>query len=544
MPVHEPPKAEHLKPVAESRRSELTKLSATATKVGHDLSRFVLSKGGGPTVVKAYDRLLKGERPTNSREEMKMHTLRELADRAGEYSLDLNTYWSHVVRFANDLYSLGKGFPKAAELRELNDAISTVNHNLKEQLTDFERATSPRERDYNVDEILESGRKVLETIDHAGPHLVAGIEEARGNNLAESSKVAAFRVSVLMGFSGLSEQIGKRMAELAAGRTPPAIEMLPQTKQLLERAVKDRPRQLIAEEASPAAELIKNKDAYTADSVVSMWVKQLELREKLGANPQDRTNLEAEQKTIGRRLELFNDFIDKARKPGGEGVRIEKARETLDKVASTLRADDIARKLDDPNLSASEHAELINLLTLRNDPLPSKLADAERAALEAKASKAAKDLLGSFEPAVKLAKTKQTRLQQYEKHLSDGKMAIGKDPAAYWSKVKKTFLNEAKAVSGKEVRDALEKTMDSGLGQQLDSWKKELGKIPLDPAKLQGLASNLVETIDAYAKQPEVALGRYPASSAVVDKVQAGLAAIRETVVTQLNGLFVKGVFN
>ena len=527
----------HLKPVDPSRRQELANLSTAATTGANGLFREVLKKRG-VTLAKVYDALRKGAAPKNSPEEIRIRQTQELADRASDYSLDLRTYWSHVLRFANDGYSLGGTGGSVPELTRLNAEMSAVDRSLKDQLLDFEKATSPHQQDYDVDEIMEAGRKVLETIGGAGQHLVAGMA---GETL--EAKGPAFRAAIAVGLSGLSEQIGRRMNELAAGHTPPAVTMSNQTRELVQRSVNDRPRDQIAKEASVAAELIKNKDAYTPDTLTSMLVRQLEIQERLldpGLKPQERQNLDTEQKKIGRSLELLNDFIDKAKAIGGDARK--KARETLEDLARKLRDDDIATKLADPNLPLEERAALIHLLTERADP--PKLTDDERAALMGKATKAAKDLLASFGPALKVAGTAQRRLQEYQKHVSDGKTAIGKNLAAYWGTVKNTFLNEVKAVSGTNVRDALDKTFDRDFAEKLGDWNSELKKTKLSADKLQGLAKNLVETIDIYSKQAELALGKDSASLAIIDKVQAGLAAIRESVAVRLKALFDDGAFN
>jgi hypothetical protein len=536
----EPSHAEpHLKPVEPSRRPELTKLSTVATTGAKTLFREVLKKRGDK-IVKVYDALERGAPTTNSPLEIQIRKARELVDRAGNYSLDLSTYWSHVLRFASDGYSLGGTGGSVAELTRLNGDMSAVNRSLRDQLLDFEKATSPHQRDYDMDEIIETGRKVLDTIGAAGQHLVAGMA---GENL--EAKGPAFRAAIVLGLSGLSEQIGRRMNELAAGRTPPAVTMSNQTRELVERSANDPPREQIAKEASAAAELIKNKDAYTADTLTSMLVRQLEIQEKLldpGLRPQERQNLDTEQKKIGRSLALFNDFIDKAKTKGGDATKA--TRETLDESARKLRDDDIATKLDDPNLPLEEHAALIELLAKRADPLPPKLTDDDRTALVSKATKAAKDLLASFGPALKVAGTAQRRLQEYQKHVSGGKTGIGKNPAVYWESVKKTFLAEVKAVSGSGVRDALEKAFDRGFRKKLGDWNSEIEKPKLNAGELQGLATNLIETIDIYSKQAELALGKDSASLAIIDKLQAGLAAIRESVAERLKALFEDGAFN
>jgi len=65
----------------------------------------------------------------------------------------------------------------------------------------------------------------------------------------------AYRYSLSSALAGLSEQIGSRLSALAAGKTVELVTMSRQTKELVERAGKDKIRESIVAEANEAQNL-------------------------------------------------------------------------------------------------------------------------------------------------------------------------------------------------------------------------------------------------------------------------------------------------
>lgn len=103
----------------------------------------------------------------------------------------------------------------------------------------------------------------------------------------------------------------------------------------------------------------------------------------------------------------------------------------------------------------------------------------------------------------------QSRQDQYQQLVEDGKLAASKGPADYWRDVKSTFLDQIETTSREELKNRLNKAFDANMATYL-----------------------------ALIKETE------PAVQGAGDIFYAGLAALRSTMATRLKRLVESGAFN
>jgi hypothetical protein len=222
-----------------------------------------------------------------------------IAGQAGEYSLGLNRYWTHMRHVADDTYTYNKSADRT--WLDTNEFLRDLDSTLERQLKTWDEVTSPYS-EYDPGRILNAASALRTTIE--------GAMDKTKPAPKSTGPDAIFNKRISSALAGLSEQIGARLNALGGGKTVERVTMSGQTRELLERNGTDVVAEKIATEASELQglrdEFVKNN--YTADGLERMWVRQGEIQEKLGdstLSAPERQKLEAEGGRIGKALEAF-----------------------------------------------------------------------------------------------------------------------------------------------------------------------------------------------------------------------------------------------
>jgi hypothetical protein len=471
---------------------------------------------------------------------------RALVDRAAEYSLDLHGYWSHVLHLAADDYAWGgTSAGKKSDLDNLRQPLRKTSRAFKDYLSAWEEATSPSADHYDADKIEAAGGALRELLLQTANYATTKVDEMLRSGLTSAGlkdpKQTAFWATVALGVSGMSEQIGQRMDALAKGETVEMVTCASRTRQVMERARKDRSGDRIANEATASQQAADDLRNHKADHLIEMRARQAAIVEALcdqALSRDDRQKLEAEKKTLEGTLKPFERAIDDVKKTDKDRSAILDTRSEL----NGLYRDIPATKPDD-RAKLVEHAKELQqqLVTLETRFLSSAVSAAESAAQDA-----------------------QERLQQYGQRLQERQSSLrigASGPDAYWSSQKRGFLADVEPVFGTDLKNTLDRdAFDAALSGRLKDWNKEIDKDSPDPTRLEALAKQILETTDSYSKRAELALKRAESSKKglapselrqladqrleIQDHLNCSLGALRQWVAETLQSFFERGLFN
>jgi hypothetical protein len=426
---------------------------------------------------------------------------RLIAERAGDYALNLHGYWSRAIDSAVDSYIYSHGGDKN-RLDTVLGPVSEIGGKLKSQLTAWEEATSPFSDKYDERKIDIAAHQLLTTL--------TGAKATLSHDGLPKEPGQFFDERMLAAVAGLMTQVGDRLTALSEGKVVTPVSLSTQAREVMEMAGKDLAAQKITDAARKAqAEWndFQAKSTYTAESLAAAL-------DKIG----DKTT------------RVVEGLIDKVKKTSLEQTRIDNARTELTKVLINLQSDD-------------------------GRPADQRMPPEDRTALEAQRKPAAEKLALLEMPFLSAARkgveseavAAKDRLDEYQQRLDDAQGAIGKNPANYWRKVKGRLLNEVKAVAGEDVKNRLDKAFDAGFADQLKSWTDALApNNRLKPADLQRIALKISETASSYSTRATYAMQNLEPGvvQEVQDKLDAALAAIRNLAVEGLKSLFASGAFN
>ena len=161
-PAHKPKPPEHVKPIEDpSHQRRLNTLAGdfhTRAQVAFD---HVVSSGTGAT---------------GPAREVQLEHIRQLRDKAGEYSLGLYGYWKYARERFSDSY-IYRQEGKLAELNELLGPLKDTDVRLEKQLKDWAEATSPYGDTYDVERIEAVGRDLYETLNIESVYLTNRLRE-------------------------------------------------------------------------------------------------------------------------------------------------------------------------------------------------------------------------------------------------------------------------------------------------------------------------------------------------------------------------------
>jgi hypothetical protein len=441
---------------------------------------------------------------------------------AGDYSLDLHRYWSFAGRVANDEY-LGSFGGSAQHLQGLNDYFSKVDRQLDKPLAAWEKATSPFADHYDADSVKEAASRLLDTLKSVDNYLAARFDGITKLADKKSQKEGGFEIRLRLGVGALSEQIGQRLAALGAGDTVDRVSMSSQTQQLLERSGKDPALEAFTKESV----MVQGRlDALKADPMKKMGemrARQLEIVEERVSKTKETAVLDEENLRLDRALYSLQKELDAVNKPIRDQRKIGEARDRLGELRKTL-----TRKLspEERTSAKEEYKNFAATLARLEEPflaLAAQAADQEIQDIKYKG-------------------------EAYKQGLENarGAFAEAKNSSDYWNGLKTELLSTVEVAGGKDLRNLVNNSFVADLAGQLKAWRNEQAEIRLDPAKLQDRAAKLLETVNAYSLRATTALKNLDPGLAapVQDRLNCGLAALRESVTKELKFLFDHGAFS
>jgi hypothetical protein len=506
-PAHKPKPPDHVKPVEDpSHQLRLKKLAGdfhTRAQAAYD---HVLARSGTDA--------------TGRTHELVLERVRQLRDKAGEYSVGLYGYWTYAKERFSDAY-IYRSEGKIAELNELLGPLKDTDARLEKQLQDWAEATSPYGDTYDAKRIEERGRDLSETLKIASAYLANRLRELpegeRGN------RDASFNGAMLLAVSGLAEQIGSRMADLGSGKTVPDVTMSNATLEIMNRAGQDDSRGHLESRFEAATDTHDALKKLTPDQVNSL--------------AKDYFRIEREIDGLWKKNRDDPNFSDR-----------------LEKLSEELKANGLAsffHALDEHlgNQEVKAGKERFDNLTRDLNRLDLKQGQYEAFLAERK------DLLETMLPNLRklteaTVQQNTERLNKYETNLSDSTDSFHDDPYDFWSKTKKKVLEQIGAVAGEDTRKKLDEAFSSAnLSGKVGKWNdlfKKGGGNP-DAATMQSRASDVVTTADKYIERVEGVLKDANADDALrelKDQLVSALTAIKLSTAEHLRFQFKLGRFN
>jgi hypothetical protein len=183
----------------------------------------------------AFDRIFSANAVGPGRE-LSLENVRQLREKAGEYSLGLYGYWSYVKERLSDIY-IYRGGGKVDELSEVFAPLKPTETRLEKQLKDWAEVTSPYGDSYDVARIEDVGRELSQTLKIASAYLTNTLKDLPKGE--KGQRDASFNGAMLVTISGLAEQIGSRMGDLGSGKKVPNVTLSNETIELMNRAGRD-----------------------------------------------------------------------------------------------------------------------------------------------------------------------------------------------------------------------------------------------------------------------------------------------------------------
>lgn len=449
----------------------------------------------------------------------------KIAERAGDFSLNLQDYWKSSLNSFTDKYVYEAGADRK-RLDELLQPLREASSKLEPQLKRWEELTSPYADRYDEGAIYTAAHDLMGTLRDA-------LKKARpGDGLLMDPQYKAesiFLGDVCSSLSGLSEQIGIRVIKLSEGEVVKPVTISAQTQEAMERARKDPADEKIADQATSDQEIRDDfQTKFTEDNLLKMRQELIQIREQLCDEKlaDDRLNsLKKSQDEIIQTLKRFATECANAKKGtalrDAERFKIDDARIKLNKLTNSLSPQ---MDLNDRQSTVDEAKALaVNLSNLEKKLLNIVSQSTEQAANES-----------------------QTRLDDYRQSLNDARSAVGKNISDYWARAKSDFLDDVEANADKKLRGTLEKAFDADFRELLSDWKGEVTAPKVDPAKVQELASTILQTTESYSIRAEGILlaadalaadADRPSLRPVLDRLNCSMTAIREAIANQLQSL-------
>ena len=426
---------------------------------------------------------------------------RELVRRAGEYNVRLDRYWSDMRQFAAEAYVLGAaGSP--AELKALDKSLVAADAQLAKELGRWRDAISPSGGAYDGKLIADIGQNIFNIIDQASSPLrerLADIPKAE-----KEKRDAAWMVMNLQAFTGLAEQVGNGLADLAAGNKIPDVTRANEAVDLLNRSSADKFIEQLTKDTLHAEKVEVALQIYTPEKLSGLWDRQADIFKIDHKAPKaQRDALAKELKSIDAQYRTLKEQIKEIQTSAASKGELNNA---LDRV------DNLRRELNRKGLSDAERADLIDRRDKATEALIEKVSEISRESAEANGK----------------------RLEDYQQMLTESTSHYESDRKQFWDSTWKVFSTTIDAANQKQLRKSLEAAFGSELPDHLKNWNKELGADKPRADKLQEYGTAVVSAIDSYLHKAELILGTTPALGEISDGLKAALNGIRLSVSKEL----------
>lgn len=439
----------------------------------------------------------------------------ELLDKASDYSVGLDAYWSYLKRRVSDdhIYRDG-GTP--LDVQSLMAPLKDADGALQTQLKAWTEAISPYADHYDVDRIETQGYALSETLNMATAALALALSRVP---LGDASAEGAWRFqsSMLLGLSGLADQISRQLNDLGAGKTVAGASLSNQTVETINRAENDEAKFALE---SQQASFTKMRDALRqldADMVVRNQSEDQSLRtdiRDLRANHANDVDFESKLADLNTKVDAL-------------GVRV--FYDALDRLVDNK---------DDPQWAKDRQklGELNISFFTSKDPNKRAELTTTRAALVGQ-------LIQKMQQGLDGVVTRQSsELQDYSARLKDNIGRFDDDSVGFWSTSKKTLLANIEVIAGKDTRKVLDNAFGSGgLSDKIKNWIDIAKATNPKPEKLQSIAVDVLTTTEDYIRRASAVLqdaGADPALVQLKNELVSALTAIKLSVAKNLKFQF------
>ena len=341
--------------------------------------------------------------------------------------------------------------------------------------------------------IADIGQNIFNIIDQASSPLrerLADIPKAE-----KEKRDAAWMVMNLQAFTGLAEQVGNRLADLAAGNKIPDVTRANEAVDLLNRSSADKFIEQLTKDTLHAEKVEVALQIYTPEKLSGLWDRQADIFKIDHKAPKaQRDALAKELKSIDAQYRTLKEQIKEIQTSAASKGELDNA---LDRV------DNLRRELNRKGLSDAERADLIDRRDKATEALIEKVSEISRESAEANGK----------------------RLEDYQQMLTESTSHYESDRKQFWDSTWKVLSTTIDAANQKQLRKSLETAFGSELPDQLKSWNKELGADKPRADKLQEYGTAVVSAIDSYLHKAELILGTTPAFGEISDGLKAALKA-------------------
>jgi hypothetical protein len=505
-PVHELRRPENVRPINESRRAELKPLIGEFTFHAKDF----LSRVADDNVVGSVGKVA-GDK------------VQEMLERAAQYRVGLYGYWSIIFEQSCAGYLYKQGGTEA-ELKGQTDQLREINRTLEKQLDAWAVATSPFET-YDVDRLRKTGDDLLQTLKILGWHFLEGVKNAPKKDNPKANRDYGFNGAMLVAVTGMMEQIGARIIDLASGQTVPKVTPTHAMLELINRTGTKEQDRTLSDLNSKLSEATDTRAIYGSgpEKLREILEKRAEAADKhdegKDLSPKELDDINRKFNLADREVTSFLNAIDRLYpKDQGIPVKLLQARSELKRISNELA---------NPKLNDNERTDLKR-----------QRSEAIATLVDVHTSYVQKVIQGA-DAEVRRA---NERVGNYRDTLEASMEHFEDDAAGYWKPFKEDFLKKVKTLAGTEMRNKLDGMLTGGdLQSSLEKWDK-LRKPPYDAQKaksLQELGLAVGKAVDSYL----VGATLFESHPKLGDELRAKLLGLKLSVAKQLNDMFTAGVF-